>query len=130
MNAKRLICAVLMSAVFSAPAFAGPADESLDAAASQYRSTDARGQWHNPWMPQATGSPVAQGPSTDERLMQIVAAHTRDALDRGGWQNTVLTNSRYASGNALLTVRVGEGVTTGGVAGPREAPSVIALHAF
>lgn len=112
MNAKSLTTAVLLSAAISATVFAGSADEALNRSMSQYRSADTRGQWNNPWTPQATGGMVAHGASADERLTRIVDAYTREALDRGGWENRFMTNSRYASGNALLNVRIGEGVTT------------------
>lgn len=112
MNAKPLMSVVLMSAVYCTFALAGSADEALDATVSQYRGADARGRWHNSWMVQAAGSTAARGPSADERLLYIVSGHTRDALDRGGWANAMLTNSTYAAGNALLAVRIGDGVTT------------------
>lgn len=112
MNATPLTTAFLLSAALSAAALAGPADEELNRSIGQYRGADVRGKWLNVWMPQAAGGMVARGPSADEQLRQIVATYTREALDRGGWENRFMTNSRYASGKALLNVRIGEGLTT------------------
>jgi hypothetical protein len=47
--------------------------------------------------------------SADERMAQIVAQYRRPMLDRGGWENPYLPST--ASGNALASVPVGNGVT-------------------
>lgn len=70
-----------------------------------------RDQWINHWMPAATGSQPHTGASADQRMVAIIASYTREVLDRGGWVNSVLTNSEYASGNPLLSARVGEGLS-------------------
>ena len=36
----------------------------------------------------------------------------RANLDRGGWENTLMTNSSYTATNPLMAVGVGSGVTT------------------
>jgi hypothetical protein len=107
--------AIALSGVF--PAQAAPADEQLHDVLQQYRSADARGQWLNTLMPEATGLASA-APSGDQHLNQIVAVYTREQLDRGGWANAWVREDHYAAGEPLLAVRVGDGVTTRVAAGP------------
>jgi hypothetical protein len=82
---------------------------------SDYHHLSQRGQWINPWMPDANGDQVITGISADRHLMNIVATYTREALDRGGWVNSLMHNkysdADYASGNPLLAVQIGEGLT-------------------
>jgi hypothetical protein len=111
--------AIAAAGVF--PAQAAPADAQLHDVLQQYRSADARGQWVNALMPEATGlASVAPGaaPSGDRHLNQLVATYTREQLDRGGWANAWVREDHYAAGEPLLAVRVGEGVTTRVAAGP------------
>jgi hypothetical protein len=42
----------------------------------------------------------------------IVASYSLSSLDRGGWENTLMTNSNYTAANPLMAVSVGSGVTT------------------
>lgn len=82
---------------------------------SDYHQLSQRGQWINPWMPGANGDQVITRISADRQLMEIVATYTREALDRGGWVNNFMPNkypdADYASGNPLLAVQIGEGLT-------------------
>ncbi len=89
----------------------GSADKFLENILDDYHHLSQRGQWANPWMPAATGNPTIETISADQRLTEIVATYTRETLDRGGWINTFLHNADYASGNPLLAVNIGEGVT-------------------
>lgn len=101
--------AITAAGVF--PARAASADEQMAHTLQQYRSAEARGQWVNTLMPVATGFASA-APSGDQHLNRIVAAYTREQLDRGGWSNAWVTNDSYAAGEPLLAVRIGDGVTT------------------
>jgi hypothetical protein len=48
-----------------------------------------------------------------DRLMDaVLAGYTRPVLDRGGWENTLMTNSEYTAANPLLAVGVGSGATS------------------
>lgn len=69
-------------------------------------------EWHNAWMPQASADVVAQAPSGDRLLGDIVAGYTRAALDRGGWENTLMHNAEYVAPIPLLAVGVGSGATS------------------
>ena len=89
----------------------GTAEQSLQQSLQAYRELATRGQWVNPWRPSATGTAVAERPSADARLAEIVAGYTREALDRGGWVNLVFTETHYAAGNPLLSLPVGQGVS-------------------
>jgi len=97
---------------------------SLSASMRQLQLSPGQGAWENPYLPQASASyeaPVAAGgggtslagASTpkfgDEELTRIVAQYRRAMLDRGGWENPYLPST--ASGNALASVAVGDGVT-------------------
>lgn len=109
--AATLSVAVAMAAAVAFAARAAPADDLMHDALQQYRSAEARGQWVNPLMPEGTGVASAE-PSGDRQLTRMVAAYSREQLDRGGWVNAWVTNDSYAAGEPLLAVRVGEGVTT------------------
>lgn len=87
------------------------ADAHLVNMLGNYTELSQRGHWVNQWMPDATGNTVYKVVSADQRLAEIVASYTRESLDRGGWVNSLLDNSQYASGNPLLAVHIGEGVT-------------------
>jgi hypothetical protein len=43
---------------------------------------------------------------------EIVASYTRSLMDKGGWENTLMTNSEYTAANPLLAVGVGSGATS------------------
>ena len=86
-------------------------DASLDAAQREYRGpAAAQAPWHNPHLPRSM-APL----SGNQQLMQIVGEYTRAVLDRGGWVNSLMRNSQYASGNPLLAVQNGEGVIIPGL---------------
>jgi hypothetical protein len=97
---------------------------SLSASIRQLQLSPEQGAWQNPYLPQASASyeaPLAAGDevtsvaeattpkSADEVLARIVAQYRRPMLDRGGWENPYLPST--ASGNALASVPVGNGVT-------------------
>ena len=106
-----LVGALTVTSALSTHAGNEHADVIMDRTIKEYQLPPQHGEWVNHWMPAATGKPSRTAPSADRRMDAIIASYTREALDRGGWVNTVLTNSRYASGNPLWAVRVGEGVT-------------------
>lgn len=68
-------------------------------------------EWVNLLISEPVDEPKPSLISGDIHLDKIVGQYTLKSLDRGGWVNTVLNNSNYSSGNALLAVKVGEGVT-------------------
>jgi hypothetical protein len=107
------IGAIATAVMFSA--YAGSGDEALEAAVFQYQSVDSRIEWQNTWMPQASANAVAISPSGDLLMGEIVASYSRSILDRGGWENTLMTNSEYTAANPLLAVGVGSGATSLGV---------------
>lgn len=110
MKLSPLLAVCLLSSFASSAALAGATEDAIAQAVTDYRADASRGVWINPIMPAATGSEIGRN-SADERLTQIVSAYTRALLDRGGWENTILANSRYASGNPLLAVEMGSGMT-------------------
>ena len=123
--AAAVSAAIAITAAGVFPARAASADAQLHDVLQQYRGADARGQWVNALMPEATGlASAAPGaapgaaPSGDRHLNQLVAAYTREQLDRGGWANAWVREDHYAAGEPLLAVRVGDGVTTRVAAGP------------
>ena len=127
MKSTTLLAAALVSSLCSAPALAGASEDAIAQAIADYRVGDARGQWNNPFMPAATGNDTDMRVSADQQLMQIVASYTRERLDRYGWMNTYLTNSNYSSGNPLLAVQIGDGITLASTPGqPAAAPHTLA----
>jgi hypothetical protein len=94
------------------PAHAGSAEEAMEASLHQYQMVDAGAEWQNAWMPQASANAVALAPSGDLQMGEIVASYTRSILDRGGWENSLMTNSEYTAANPLLAVGVGSGATS------------------
>jgi len=72
--------------------------------------TEAR--WVNNVVPEASGDYVAKTASADQRLDRIVAAYTRETLDRGGWYNSYAPDTGYSAPDVLVAVNVGNGVTT------------------
>lgn len=109
-----LIAAALTTTFSVTPAQAesDSSDIMMNNILSDYHHLSQRGQWINPWMPGANGDQVI---SADRHLMKIVATYTREVLDRGGWVNNFMPNKYsdfdYASGNPLLAVQIGEGLT-------------------
>lgn len=83
-----------------------------------------RGEWVNRWAP---GVAPAAPESADARLQAIVAAHTRAALDRGGWSNPWMHGDGYAAGDPLRAAAVGGGVTSPG-ARPAAVVQVLAAR--
>jgi hypothetical protein len=55
-----------------------------------------------------SGSGLVWGPTDGPNCCHF----TRSILDRGGWENTVMTNSHYTATNPLLAVGVGSGATS------------------
>jgi hypothetical protein len=105
------VAALTLTAALFAHAGNDRADVIMDQTLHGYQQPSQHGQWINPWMPTATSILPRTQPSADQKMVWIIAIYTREVLDRGGWVNTVMTNSQYASGNPLSTVRVGEGLT-------------------
>ncbi len=103
------------------------ADNQMSTMLSDYQQLTQRGQWINPWMPSGTGETIITGTSGDTHLNQLVATYTRESLDRGGWVNSLLNNADYASGNPILAVREGEGVTEQASPVRFTSPATIAL---
>jgi putative tryptophan/tyrosine transport system substrate-binding protein len=65
-NAKTsLTAAIAITAALTGAAQAAPADDALDATVQQYRSAQARAEWHNALMPAATGGFAAADISGD-----------------------------------------------------------------
>ena len=145
MSTSKLLCCAALIGSLAGPAAAramGTGDVMLMEIVSAYdHELLARGGWENPYLPSAAaGDPLAtaevgdgvtvSGPaldSADRVLMTEVADYTRQALDRGGWENPLLPE--VALGNALASIAVGEGVTSAageeeeGAAGQEPAPS-------
>lgn len=90
----------------------GAAADPLREAAEVIMSGAAeRGQWHNPLMPAASADGTVR--SGDAMLNDEVRRFTRAVLDRGGWDNPHAPSPGYDSGNVLLAVLPGAGVTFG-----------------
>lgn len=66
--------------------------------------------------------------SADHRLNCIVATHTRESLDRGGWVIPWVGAASYAAEHPLVAVRPGEGVTSLGAVVPPQAPFKVAAQ--
>jgi len=131
MDALKAVFITFLGVVVLLPTRALSGDESmvsdgtsLSASMRQLQLSPGQGAWENPYLPQASASyeaPVAAGgggtslagaPTTkfgDEELTRIVAQYRRAMLDSGGWENPYLPST--ASGNALASVPVGNGVT-------------------
>lgn len=109
-NALGAIAAMLLlSPVLSVASAAD--DAAFNRIAEHYRAPQLTAtRWVNALLPAATGEAVA-GTSADEQFMRAIAYYTRDMLDRAGWVNPYAPDNHYASGNYLLAVKVGEGVT-------------------
>jgi hypothetical protein len=109
-----------------APAQAADSDVSFNAAIEQYsHSSMASGTWDNALMPWATGRYSAS--SADEVLTATLRIYTRAVLDRGYWVNTWVDVPGYDSGNPLLAVAPGSGVTQSGSPWPAVADSPLHL---
>lgn len=132
MNARHLtritLAAVALAAACVGNVSAASADDALNASLQQFKQLQARGEWHNSLMPQATGRLMADGPSADSVLQAVLAGYDRVALDRGGWSNPWVQDASYAAGEPLLAVKVGDGVTTLGAARPAPAAAVFAAR--
>jgi hypothetical protein len=104
--------------LLAASAFALPAAAHDDAAFDHQVQSLQHGAlhpspWHNRIVPEASGDypTVAAGTSADGLFMQSIAYYTRAMLDRAGWVNPYAPSPGYASGNYLVTVAIGDGVT-------------------
>jgi hypothetical protein len=124
MKTRAITLAALAFCLQPLVARAGPADEQLNLNTQQYRSGEVRGQWVNTLMPRASADFVSSSPdgsapsatapgSADAQMANVLASYTRGVLDAGGWVNPYVTDQSYATGNALLAVRIGEGLTSG-----------------
>ncbi len=101
-------------AATSPAALAGSDNVAFDRAAKASASAQPQqGKWINALLPEAAGDFVAPraGTSADAQFMRAIAYYTREQLDRGGWVNRYAPEGNYASGNALLAVRAGDGIT-------------------
>ena len=94
------------------PAHAGSAEDAMEASLHQFQTGNASAEWQNAWMPQASANAVVPTLSGDMLMGEIVASYSRSILDRGGWENTLMTNSEYTAANPLLAVGVGSGATS------------------
>jgi hypothetical protein len=94
------------------PAHAGSSEDAMEASLRQYLSADNSTEWQNVWMPQASANAVVVALSGDQQMGEIVASYTRSNLDRGGWENTLMTNSNCTATNPLMAVGVGSGATS------------------
>ena len=70
-----------------------------------------RGEWTSPLATTKDDGGETQ-PSADTLLTALVQQYDRDSLDRGGWVNAFVNDVGYDSGNALLAVSPGEGITS------------------
>jgi hypothetical protein len=124
MKTRAITLAALAFCLQPLVARAGPADEQLNLNTQQYRSGEVRGQWVNTLMPRASADFVSSSPdgsassatapgSADTQMAIVLASYTRGVLDAGGWVNPYVSDQTYAVGNALLAVRIGEGLTSG-----------------
>lgn len=100
---------------FVAVASGESADRAMNRLVQGYRRPDAK--WINALLPAVAGDyvAVAEGSSADEKFMRQIAYYSRAMLDRGGWVNAFVDDGRngtYATGNALLAVRIGDGLTS------------------
>jgi hypothetical protein len=105
-----VICNMAVFATF--PAYAGSSEDAMEASLHQYQLAAQSTEWQNVWMPKASANAVAVGMSGDQQMGQIVASYSRSNLDRGGWENTLMTNSNYTATNPLMAVGVGSGATS------------------
>ena len=113
--------AISTLAVFSA--HAGSGDDALEASMHLYKASGLDTEWQNVWMPQASAHAPAVSPSGDVQMGEIIASYTRSRLDRGGWENTWMSNSNYTAPNPLLAVGIGSGATS-----PRDDGEGMALQ--
>ena len=85
---------------------------SFDRIAQSYQGTTLQAAtWQNALLPMAAGDAAVEASSADAQFMRAIAYYTREMLDRAGWDNPYAPAPGYASGNYLLTVRIGSGVT-------------------
>ena len=70
-----------------------------------------RGEWSSPLSSIKTVE-QKDAPSADTILTALVQQYDRASLDRGGWVNAFVNDVGYDSGNALLAISPGEGVTS------------------
>jgi hypothetical protein len=120
--------ALAISLSVVAPAQAADSDVSFNAVIEQYsHSGNVAGTWDNAYMPWATGRYAAR--SADEVLTATLRIYTRAVLDRGYWVNTWVDVPGYDSGNPLLAVAPGSGITQSGSPWPAvdAAPMHLAL---
>lgn len=85
---------------------------SFDQVAQSYQGAVLQtATWKNTLLPMAAGDAPTEASSADAQFMRVIAYYTRDMLDRAGWDNPYAPAPGYASGNYLLTVQIGSGVT-------------------
>jgi hypothetical protein len=110
----KALAAGAISTLVVFPAHAGSSEDAMAAALRQIQSLDANAEWHNVWMPQASAHAVAPTVLGDRLLAEVVAGYSRPILDRGGWENKLMTNSEYTAANPLLAAGVDSGAISGG----------------
>jgi hypothetical protein len=108
----------LIAAAIAAAALLGTpiAHASGDADFNRLAGSFATGErpWVNPLAPQAAVDYVAaaESESADAKFIRHITYYTRERLDRGGWVNAYAPDTHYATLQLLLTVKVGDGVTS------------------
>lgn len=113
--------------VMAGPVSAADSDKTFNAAIEMYHfhsaSTD---EWQNKLMASGTGRYATE--SADVVLTAALRIYTRDVLDRGYWVNAWVEGAPgYDSGNPLLAVAQGSGVTLMGASDLRlgAAPAAV-----
>lgn len=112
-NLSRLLALPLLTAALLPLPASADGDAAFDRMADSYRGATLHpAVWHNRLLPDASGdSHAASAGSADTQFMRSIAYYTRAMLDRAGWVNPYAPAPGYASGNYLLAVRIGDGVT-------------------
>lgn len=93
-------------------AHAGSSEDAMEATLQRYQTAKPNAEWQNTWMPHASAHAVAIVLSGDVQMSEMIASYTRSSLDKGGWKNTLMSNSNYTAMNPLLAVDIGSGATS------------------
>lgn len=102
---------LLLPACLPYPATAADGAAFDQLAQSYQGATLQAATWQNALLPMAAADAPAEPGSADGQFMRAIAYYTRQMLDRAGWDNPYAPAPGYASGNYLLTVAIGSGVT-------------------
>jgi len=115
---KNHLAHTLTTALLLVPAYllnldnAAADGSSFDQMAQSYQGSVLQAAtWQNALLPMAAGDAQAEASSADAQFMLAISYYTREMLDRAGWDNPYAPASGYASGNYLVAVRIGSGVT-------------------